>query len=300
MGRFEPADHLVWRTITVAGRKACYGDAGHGLPILFLHGWALGGRSYKRALERLVRFGCRVLAPALPEFGGTAGLPGGRCEVEGYAAWTADFLDAVGVDEPVLAAGHSLGGAVATRLAHDFPHRVGSLVLINSVGGGIWSRAGETVRNLGERPVWDWVLNFSLDVALAKGAARTVASVLEDAVPNVVTNPLGVWRSAVMARQADLTQELKSLPAQGVSVAVLWGEADAIMPRACFDAICEALGATGELVRGRHLWLIADPDAFAAAMIRPVTGAVAARAARVGLAPGLTSGFVGLPPASAG
>jgi len=32
-----------------------YGVAGEGLPVLFLHGWALGQHSYKRALKRLVQ-----------------------------------------------------------------------------------------------------------------------------------------------------------------------------------------------------------------------------------------------------
>ena len=59
-------DHLVWKRTRVAGRTASYGVAGVGLPVLFLHGWALSQHSYKRALKRLVRLGCQVFAPALP------------------------------------------------------------------------------------------------------------------------------------------------------------------------------------------------------------------------------------------
>ncbi len=53
-------DHLAWLSTTVDGRPAKYGVAGDGLPVLFLHGWGLGQHSYKRALKRLVRLGCRV------------------------------------------------------------------------------------------------------------------------------------------------------------------------------------------------------------------------------------------------
>ena len=71
----EPEDHLAWHSVVVDGRRVNYGVAGSGLPVLFVHGWALGQHAYKRALKRLVHLGCRVYAPALPGFGGSAALP---------------------------------------------------------------------------------------------------------------------------------------------------------------------------------------------------------------------------------
>ena len=129
------SDHLVWKETTVSGRRAVYGVAGRGLPVLFLHGWGLGQHTYKRALKRLVHLGCQVFAPALPGFGGTADLAESELSFAGYAHWAADFLQAVGVDEPVFLVGHSFGGGVSIKLAHDYPSRVRYLVLINSVGG---------------------------------------------------------------------------------------------------------------------------------------------------------------------
>ena len=52
------ADHLVSRPIRVEGRAASYGVGGRGMPVLFLHGWALGHRSYRRALRRGGRYRC--------------------------------------------------------------------------------------------------------------------------------------------------------------------------------------------------------------------------------------------------
>src|ERR1700730_16728906 len=95
-------DHLVWERTTVQGRVARYGAAGDGLPVVFLHGWALGQHSYKRALKRLVHLGCRVYAPALPGFGGAPGLPGASFSFSGYAAWVAALLDTIEVTEPVF------------------------------------------------------------------------------------------------------------------------------------------------------------------------------------------------------
>ena len=78
-GAGDPArDHLVWKRTRVEGRSALYGVAGEGPPVVFVHGWALGSHSYKRALKRLVGLGLKVFAPALPGFGGTADLPEAR------------------------------------------------------------------------------------------------------------------------------------------------------------------------------------------------------------------------------
>ena len=65
------ADWLTWKRIKVGTGSAMYGEAGTGSPVLFLHGWGLDHKVYKRALSRLVATGVRVLAPALPGFGGT-------------------------------------------------------------------------------------------------------------------------------------------------------------------------------------------------------------------------------------
>jgi pimeloyl-ACP methyl ester carboxylesterase len=283
MPRTEATGHLAWKTVRVDGRRAVYGVGGHGLPVLFLHGWALGSRAYKRALKRLIRLGCRVYAPALPDFGGTEGLPPGYRSLQDYAGWAAAFLDAVGVDEPVLVAGHSLGGAVGTRLALDYADRVSHLVLINSIGASVWTDVPEHRRLLVERPVWDWALSFSKDLVISDRAWPTVRAIAEDCLPNLVRNPLGLARVAAMARRLDLRPELGALRDSGVPVMAVSSEGDLIVPPASFHELCRALGVQGRLVPGRHSWLLASPEEFAGVMVQAVSAASAARAARVGL-----------------
>ena len=241
----EHLDHLVWSRTKVNGRSALYGVAGEGLPVLFLHGWGLGQHAYKRALKRLVQLGCQVFAPALPGFGGTADLPTNEVTFAGYADWVAAFLDAVGVKEPVFLVGHSFGGGVSIKLAHDHPDRVRYLVLVNSLGG---SMAG--------RPLWDWGVHFPGDIR------RILPVVLEDALPNVVRNPRAMWKVANLARSADLTAELEALKERKLPVVVLWGDKDRIIPKTAFDALCHAVGKEGAVIEGNHSWLLADPDAF--------------------------------------
>ena len=259
-------EHLVWKRTTVDGRTALYGVAGEGIPVLFIHGWGLGQHSYKRALKRLVHMGCRVYAPALPGFGGTHDLPARHFSFEGYADWVDQFLTAVKVDEPVFVVGHSFGGGVSIKFAHDFTERVRSLVLINSVGGSKWASRGEDSKSMAQRPIWDWGIHFPGDILLPKQLTRVLPVVLEDAVPNLLRNPLAFWKVANLARQADLRIELEELKNRKLPVVVLWGDQDRIIPRASFDDLCQAIGLEGEVVEGTHSWLLADPDAFGEVM----------------------------------
>jgi pimeloyl-ACP methyl ester carboxylesterase len=270
-------DHLVWKRTTVDGRPALYGIAGEGLPVLFLHGWALGQHSYKRPLKRLVHLGCRVMAPALPGFGGSADLPGRSFSLAGYAAWCDEFLRVLGVDEPAVVVGHSFGGGVAIVLAHDFPERVRSLVLVNSIGGGAWAKTGSTVRSMADRPLWDWGIHFPRDILPVPQVRRVLPVILEDAIPNVLRNPRAIWKVANLARRADLTPELEALKARGLPVVVLWGDKDKIIPKPSFDALCAAVGIEGEVVAGNHSWLLADPDAFGEVMTNVMAVAELAR-----------------------
>lgn len=258
--------HLVWKKVDVQGRPAAFGEAGtDGLPVLFLHGWGLGQHAYKRALKRLVQIGCHVYAPALPGFGGTPDLPADQVSFEGYAGWVDAFLSAVGVDEPVFLVGHSFGGGVSIQTAHDHPGRVRYLVLVNSLGG---SMAG--------RPLWDWGIHFPGEVFPFQ-LTRVLPVVLEDALPNLLRNPMAMLKVANLARRADLTDELEELKRREVPVVVLWGDKDRIIPKNAFDALCTAIGSEGAVVKGNHSWLLADPDAFAEVITNDIEVAKMAR-----------------------
>jgi pimeloyl-ACP methyl ester carboxylesterase len=276
-----PVDHLVWKSTTVHGRAALYGVAGEGLPLVFVHGWGLGQHSYKRALKRLVHLGCKVYAPALPGFGGSAELPAEDFTLDGYARWLGGFLDAIGVEEPVFLVGHSFGGAVSIQFAHDTERRVRTLVLINSVGGSAWSTPGPTgaVKSMAQRPLWDWGIHFPSDILPIAHLTRVLPVILEDAVPNLLRNPRAMWKAANLARTADLTEELEELRRRRLPVVVLWGEKDRIIPRPSFDALCAAIGSEGEVVSGNHSWMLADPDSFGEVMTNIVAVAKVAREA---------------------
>jgi pimeloyl-ACP methyl ester carboxylesterase len=246
---------VAWKRTTVEGDTALYAVCGppDGVPVVLVHGWALGQHSFRPAMQRLGDEGCRAYAPALPGFGGTAALERRRFSLAGYAAWLDGFCTAVSVDAPVVAVGHSFGGGVATRFAHDHPDRVRHLVLVNAVGGSV----GPV-----ERPIWSWGLGFPADLVPFKALHRVVPAILEDAVPNLLRNPTAAWRVADLARRIDLTAELRELRRRGVPATVVWGSRDRIVTKAMTEALCDALGVEGRIVDGNHSWLIANPDAF--------------------------------------
>ncbi len=269
--RDREAFWLTWKVIDVDGRPAAYGEAGSGMPVVFLHGWGLDHRVYKRALARLVAAGVRVVAPALPGFGGTGSLPGRPAALGDFASWLGEFLDAIAVREPVLVVGHSFGGGVGIAFAHDHPRRVRGLVLINSIGASAWSGRGSVVRTMAERPLWDWGLHFPGDLWPLGQARRVLPVILAEAVPNLLRDPRAFWRVAALARDADLTGELEELKVRRLPVIVLWGNRDRIITRDAFEEMCETLGGPHSVtVDGSHAWLIADPDTFGEIMTNVV------------------------------
>ena len=255
---------LSWRATKVQGRRAQYGIGGEGLPVVFLHGWGLGHRAYRSALRELMVCGCRVYAPSLPGFGGTADLERGDRTIEGYAAWVDDFLREVGLIEPAMVVGHSFGGGVATRLAFDRPERIRQLVLVNSVGGGFrWSANGGGIRQLSGIPIWATGFGLVRELMSGRDGYRMVEAMSVDALGNLVRNPFALAEIGLLARFADLTAELAELGRREVPVLVLTTDGDGVIPLASFDALCAAIGTDRTVVDGGHSWLLARPGAFA-------------------------------------
>jgi pimeloyl-ACP methyl ester carboxylesterase len=262
----DHSDWLRWKETTVDGRTAVYGEAGEGIPVLFLHGWGLGHKAYKRSLSRLVRAGLHVYAPALPGFGGSAALPDEDATMAGYGAWAAAFLKSVGVTEPALVVGHSFGGGVAIELAYGHRRQVRALVLVNSIGGSAWFQTS-WIHSLARRPPWDWGIHFEADLEPVRQACRVVPVIVSEALPNLLRDPRSFWRAAALARRADMTAELEMLRRRHLPVVVLWGARDQLLTRQSLETLCRALGDPDVVtVPGAHSWLLADPDAFGEVM----------------------------------
>lgn len=255
---------LEWRRTWIDDRLCCYGVAGEGPTVVFLHGWLVGYRTYRDGLRKLLAAGCRVLAPGLPGFGGTADLPRDRFSMAGYAEWVRSFLETVRFDGPALVVGHSFGGGVAIKTAQRHGELVSSLLLVNAVGGGAWSDGGEPIA---ERPLWHWGINVPNDLLDPTESPRMLKALATEAVPNLVRNPMGIVRVAWMIRRTDLTRELVQLRERGLPITSVWSEGDSLVTKASHDALCRAAGVEPTVIGGSHSWLVTNADRFAALVL---------------------------------
>jgi 3-oxoadipate enol-lactonase len=106
-----------------------YGEAGHGPPLVLLHGL---GSSRNDWLLQLPTFIARYRTIALDLRGhGGSPKPPGPYRLDQFAADVARLLQRLDA-QPSHVLGISLGGAVAQQLALDFPELVHSLVLVNT------------------------------------------------------------------------------------------------------------------------------------------------------------------------
>jgi pimeloyl-ACP methyl ester carboxylesterase len=269
---------VAWDEVVVDGHPVRYGVAGSGPSALFCHGWGLRPNAYARPIAAMAAAGCRVVAPSLPGFGRTPELPADERTFAGYGAWVGRFLDAVGIGDLALVAGHSMGGGISTAFVHHQPDRVASLLLANAIGSPTWALFPNEVRTMVQRPFWDWGRHFGGDLLQSPRTLRLLPTLLGDFVPNIVRNPLGMIRTGEFIRRADLVAEVRDIAARGIPVSVAWSDRDGLVPRSAFDDLRRAAGVDGVVVEGSHAWLIAEPDVFGELAIsalvdaRPGTG----------------------------
>ena len=256
------ATAVLWKSVTVDNHRVSYGVAGSGPagplpPRVGTSSQRLPPSHGGDGQRRVSRF-----APALPGFGGTHELDASERSFAGYGAWVSRFLDAVGVDKVALVAGHSFGGGVATAYVHLHPKRASSLLLANAIGGPTWAAFPDELRTMVQRPVWDWVHQMSSDVISSPRLALLLPTLVEDFLPNLIHNPLGMFRTGEFIRRADLVAEVRAIAAAGIPVVVVWSDRDRLVPRSSFDDLRHAAGVDGHVVDGRHTWLISDPARF--------------------------------------
>jgi pimeloyl-ACP methyl ester carboxylesterase len=119
------------RFAELRGCRLRYLVGGEGEPLVLVHGLG-GAASNWLALAPLLVPGRRVLVPELPGHGGSEALPAAP-NLNVFADRIADLVALEGF-APAPVVGHSLGGAIALRLAIRWPESVSSLVLAAAAG----------------------------------------------------------------------------------------------------------------------------------------------------------------------
>jgi len=144
---FAPAEEFVM----VGAIKTHFVRKGEtGRPVVLVHGFGSSTVTWQKTIDALsTRY--RVYAFDMKGFGLSAKPKDGQYHARAYVEQLVGFLDVMKLDRPVLV-GHSLGGAIVSRVALLHPDRVGGLVLVDPVPvtlprneGALMKRAGVDV-----------------------------------------------------------------------------------------------------------------------------------------------------------
>ncbi len=101
----------------------------NGRPVVFVHGYMMGGQLWRQVSERLADLGLRCIAPTWPLGAHPQPLrPGADRTITGVAGIVAEVLAALDLEDVVLV-GNDTGGVVTQLVAVHHPERLGALVL---------------------------------------------------------------------------------------------------------------------------------------------------------------------------
>ncbi|MBK7725323.1 MAG: alpha/beta hydrolase [Dehalococcoidia bacterium] len=109
-----------------------YTDEGEGSPVLMVHGWSCDGSDWAWQIPALKAAGYRCITPDLRGHGRSS-VPAGGYPRQ-YAADLAGLIGQLGCG-PVVAIGHSMGGATVVALAVEHPEVVRAVVPVDSAYG---------------------------------------------------------------------------------------------------------------------------------------------------------------------
>lgn len=273
--------------ITLDGLKTHFVQKGKtGPAVVLVHGFGASTYSWRATIAELSQR-YRVYALDMKGFGLTAKPRDGRYNAEEYTRHLLNFLDAFRLEKPILI-GHSMGGAIATRLALRHPERVRGLVLEAPVpvtmprardviknGGVDVATAADTARALNPA-----VAKVMLPALLRSAITRqTVETGLKAAFhdPALVTpemveeyyRPITIEGAAealaaMMSAQLPPDKPLPPLDSLKIPVLLTWGEHDKMLPRTAFEAYARSIAGikTTVFARSGHVPHEEEPGAF--------------------------------------
>ena len=194
------------RFATVSDVPVYYEELGDGEPLVLIHGLSASGRWWSRNSAALAEH-YRVIIVDLAGFGRNRAVP--RIALGESGNFLERLIDALHIDSASFV-GHSMGGAIAARLAADAPERVNRLVLVNAAALPL-SRVAMAAR-VGLGGVLTSVSPMFLPVVVADGWRA---------------GPISVIGAARDLFHADIRTKLRQITA---STLVVWGARDRLLP----------------------------------------------------------------------
>lgn len=215
--------HSRWATVN--GIRIHYYDQGpeNGPPVVLVHGLGGHAEDWRNLTPYLLHAGFRVIMPDLPGFGRSEQPQSFSYSIPEQAAVVVGLMDEMGLKQVDLG-GHSMGGWIAQRIAHDHPERVKKLMLFDSAG-------------LDDKPAWDTGLFTpssaaqldQLDALLFPHPPEVPAFIARDLLRISRQHAWLVHRAlSSMLSGRDVTNG--ELPQLKMPVLIVWGALDKITP----------------------------------------------------------------------
>ena len=220
-----------------------YRDCGSGSPLVFVHGVAVNGDLWRHVVPRLAT-GHRCLTPDLPWGSHSIPLdPDADLSLPGMARITADFLEALNLDNVTIVA-NDTGGAVAQALVGRHPERIARLVLTSCDAFEKFPPTPQKYLQVMARSrLLTWIVVYTAQFKLIQRLPTAYGFVTSRAMPPDImrsfTDPVrlnpGVRRDFRHMLRAVDTKYTFEAAAQLASfdkpALVLWAENDKIFPR---------------------------------------------------------------------
>ena len=228
-------------TYTVNGVELAAVDRGAGLPLLLVHGFPLNHSLWQAQIDASRRPLPRDRTD-LRGFG-TSGVTEGEVSMEQMADDLAGLLDALGIQEPVVYCGLSMGGYIAWDFWRRHRPRVAGLILCNTRAAADSPEAAANRRRMADRvlsegpaPIADAMLpRLASEVTLTRYPERV------EAVRHMIfsNDPRGIAAaSRGMANRADATPLLPRIACPTLLIA---GQHDQLVPLSEMRAMAEAI-----------------------------------------------------------
>ncbi|HVK18691.1 MAG TPA: alpha/beta fold hydrolase [Fimbriiglobus sp.] len=156
-----------------------YESVGDGRPVVLLHAFPLCREMWASQRGLADRF--RVVTPDLFGFGGSP-VPAAGWTMDSMADALAAFLSGIGIDQPIVLGGLSMGGYAALAFARKYPDRLRGLVLADTKAeaDNAWAKA-------------------SRDKMITLVRENSAATVVEEMLPKLLGDFTRANRPAVVA-----------------------------------------------------------------------------------------------------
>jgi 3-oxoadipate enol-lactonase len=268
------------------GAELSYYEIGSGTPLVLLHGFPLDHTMWRAQIEAL-RGTCRVIAPDLRGFGRSSLAVGDAeqgLDMRRYADDVVAVLDHLGVNQPAILCGFSMGGYVLWQFVREYPDRVRAIVLCDTkatadseeMRSARLAGAKEVLRS-GTGPIAEGMLPKLLapaTLANRPDVVEEIGAIIRRTAPEAIA---AAGRG--MARRPDVRADL---PGIQVPTLVIVGAKDAISSPEEMREIAEAMPDSEyvEVPNAGHMSPVENADAVSEALRRFVVARLGDERAR--------------------